>query len=91
MLHRFARGDAAIADGPHPVEALRSSLARLRQRRVTLMSLRELVNRIQAGEALADAPDLKQPVFAAIHIRHRTLPLHRRLTQLVARHFRQYA
>ena len=34
-----------------------------------------------------DAPDLRQPVFAAIHIRHRTLPLHRKLTQLVARHF----
>ncbi|MFM7445673.1 MAG: LysR substrate-binding domain-containing protein, partial [Tabrizicola sp.] len=37
--------------------------------------------------AVTDAPDLRQPVFAAIHIRHRTLPLHRRLTQLVARHF----
>ena len=36
-----------------------------------------------------DVPDLRQPVFAAIHIRHRTLPLHRRLTQLVARHFRK--
>jgi LysR family transcriptional regulator, flagellar master operon regulator len=34
-----------------------------------------------------DAPDLRQPVYAAIHIRHRTQPLHRRLTQLVARHF----
>ena len=37
--------------------------------------------------AVTDAPDLRQPVFAAIHIRHRTMPLHRRLTQLVARHF----
>ena len=35
-----------------------------------------------------DAPPLRQPVFAALHIRHRTLPLHRKLTQLVARHFR---
>ena len=34
-----------------------------------------------------DAPELRQPVFAAIHIRHRTLPLHRKLTQLVSRHF----
>ena len=38
--------------------------------------------------AVEDAPELRQPVFAAIHIRHRTLPLHRRLTQLVAGHFR---
>jgi DNA-binding transcriptional LysR family regulator len=38
--------------------------------------------------AVEDAPDLRQPVFASIHIRHRTLPLHRKLTQLVARHFR---
>jgi LysR family transcriptional regulator, flagellar master operon regulator len=37
--------------------------------------------------AVGDAPDLRQPVFAAIHIRHRTQPLHRKLTQLVARHF----
>jgi LysR family transcriptional regulator, flagellar master operon regulator len=36
---------------------------------------------------VADAPDLRQPVFAALHIRHRTQPLHRKLTQLVARHF----
>ena len=34
-----------------------------------------------------DAEPLRQPVFAAIHIRHRTLPLHRKLTQLVGRHF----
>jgi DNA-binding transcriptional LysR family regulator len=46
---------------------------------------------IAAGRFIhvADAPDLRQPVFAAIHIRHRTLPLHRRLTQLVAGHFRR--
>ncbi len=37
--------------------------------------------------AVADAPALRQPVFAAIHIRHRTMALHRKLTQLVARHF----
>jgi LysR family transcriptional regulator, flagellar master operon regulator len=37
--------------------------------------------------AVADAPDLRQPVFATIHIRHRTQALHRRLIQLVARHF----
>ena len=37
--------------------------------------------------AVEDAPLLRQPVFAAIHIRHRTLPLHRKLTQLVARNF----
>jgi len=37
--------------------------------------------------AVTDAPDLRQPVFAALHIRHRTQSLHRKLTQLVARHF----
>ena len=37
--------------------------------------------------AVADAPPLRQPVYAAVHIRHRTQGLHRRLTQLVARHF----
>lgn len=37
--------------------------------------------------AVADAPPLCQPVYAAVHIRHRTQGLHRRLTQLVARHF----
>jgi LysR family transcriptional regulator, flagellar master operon regulator len=36
---------------------------------------------------VADAPLLYQPVFAALHIRHRTQGLHRKLTQLVARHF----
>lgn len=38
---------------------------------------------------VTDAPDLRQPVFAAVHIRHRTQALHRRLTQLVARHFQK--
>ncbi|OYW59983.1 MAG: LysR family transcriptional regulator [Rhodobacterales bacterium 12-65-15] len=38
---------------------------------------------------VADAPDLRQPVYAAFHIRHRTHPFHRKLTQLVARHFPQ--
>jgi LysR family transcriptional regulator, flagellar master operon regulator len=37
--------------------------------------------------AVEDAADLKQPVFAALHIRHRTQVLHRKLTQMVARHF----
>jgi hypothetical protein len=37
--------------------------------------------------AVSDAPDLRQPVFAAIHIRHRTQGLHRKLTQMVGRHF----
>ncbi len=37
--------------------------------------------------AVADAPPLRQPVYAAVHIRHRTQALHRKLTQLVARHF----
>jgi LysR family transcriptional regulator, flagellar master operon regulator len=37
--------------------------------------------------AVRDAPELRQPVFAAVHIRNRTLPLHRKLTQLVARNF----
>jgi LysR family transcriptional regulator, flagellar master operon regulator len=39
--------------------------------------------------AVEDAPDLRQPVFAALHIRHRTQSLHRKLTQLVASHFSQ--
>lgn len=38
-------------------------------------------------QAVEDAPDLRQPVYAALHIRHRTHTLHRKLTQLVARHF----
>lgn len=37
--------------------------------------------------AVGDAPPLRQPVYAAVHIRHRTQGLHRKLTQLVARHF----
>ena len=37
--------------------------------------------------AVGDAPPLRQPVYAALHIRHRTQGLHRKLTQLVARHF----
>jgi LysR family transcriptional regulator, flagellar master operon regulator len=40
-----------------------------------------------AFQAVADAPDLRQPVFSALHIRHRTQSLHRKLAQLVARHF----
>ena len=39
--------------------------------------------------AVEDAPDLRQPVFAAFHIRHRTQSLHRKLTQRVASHFRK--
>lgn len=43
---------------------------------------------IAAGgfRAVADAPLLRQPVYAALHIRHRITPLHRKLTGLVARH-----
>lgn len=46
---------------------------------------------IAAGgfRAVADAPVLRQPVFAALHIRHRITPVHRKLTQLVARHLGQ--
>lgn len=36
---------------------------------------------------VTDAPLLRQPVYAALHIRHRIAPLHRKLTQLVSRHF----
>lgn len=32
-----------------------------------------------------DAPVLRQPVYAAIHLRHRISPLHRRLTRIVRR------
>jgi len=44
---------------------------------------------LAAGRFMGDeeAPELRQPVFAALHIRHRTQSLHRKLTQLVARHF----
>jgi LysR family transcriptional regulator, flagellar master operon regulator len=38
-------------------------------------------------QAVSDAPALRQPVYAAIHIRHRTQALHRKLTLLVARNF----
>jgi hypothetical protein len=34
---------------------------------------------------VADAPVLRQPVFAALHIRHRIAPLHRRLRRVVFR------
>lgn len=34
---------------------------------------------------VADAPVLRQPVHAAIHLRHRTNPLHRRLHRIVER------
>ncbi len=42
---------------------------------------------IAAGrlQAVSDAPVLRQPVYAAMHIRHRITPLHRRLTRIVAR------
>jgi hypothetical protein len=32
-----------------------------------------------------DAPVLRQPVYAALHIRHRITPLHRRLRRVVFR------
>lgn len=34
---------------------------------------------------VSDAPVLRQPVYAAIHLRHRTSPLHRRLQRIVER------
>ena len=34
---------------------------------------------------VADAPALRQPVYAAIHLRDRITPLHRKLTRIVAR------
>ncbi|MCB5409788.1 LysR family transcriptional regulator [Pseudogemmobacter faecipullorum] len=42
---------------------------------------------IQAGRvrAVSDAPVLRQPVFAAMHIRHRITPLHRKLSRIVSR------
>lgn len=52
--------------------------------------LEKTANELVAGGrfmAVTDAPELRQPVFTAVHIRHRTQGLHRRLTQLVARHF----
>ena len=35
----------------------------------------------------ADAPVLRQPVYAAMHLRHRITPMHRRLLRIVQRHF----
>ncbi|SEN33189.1 DNA-binding transcriptional regulator, LysR family [Gemmobacter aquatilis] len=35
--------------------------------------------------AVTDAPVLRQPVYAAMHLRHRVSPLHRRLTRIVRR------
>ena len=35
--------------------------------------------------AVQDAPVLRQPVYAAMHLRHRITPLHRRLTRIVRR------
>ena len=35
--------------------------------------------------AVADAPVLRQPVYAAMHLRHRITPLHRRLTRILRR------
>lgn len=42
---------------------------------------------IDAGRvrAVQDAPPMRQPVYAAMHIRHRITPFHRRLTRIVAR------
>jgi DNA-binding transcriptional LysR family regulator len=34
---------------------------------------------------VTDAPVLRQPVYAALHLRHRISPLHRRLTRIVRR------
>ncbi|MGA0539185.1 LysR family transcriptional regulator [Neotabrizicola sp. VNH66] len=43
---------------------------------------------IAAGRVrtVEEAPVLRQPVYAAMHIRHRITPLHRRLTRIVGRH-----
>ncbi len=43
---------------------------------------------ISAGKVrpVTDAPVLRQPVYAAMHIRHRITPLHRKLTRIVSRH-----
>ena len=42
---------------------------------------------VAAGRAsrVADAPVLRQPVYAALHIRHRIAPVHRRLRRVVFR------
>lgn len=44
---------------------------------------------IAAGgfHAVAEVAPIRQPVFAVMHQRHRTQPLHRRLTRIVARQF----
>lgn len=42
----------------------------------------------QRLQAVQDAPALRQPVYAAMHIRHRITPFHRRLTQIVSAAFR---
>jgi hypothetical protein len=34
---------------------------------------------------VTDAPVLRQPVFAATHLRHRITPLHRKLHRIVQR------
>ncbi len=34
---------------------------------------------------VVDAPVLRQPVYAAMHLRHRTTPMHRRLTRILRR------
>jgi hypothetical protein len=34
---------------------------------------------------VTDAPVLRQPVFAAMHLRHRIAPMHRRLSRIVER------
>jgi len=36
---------------------------------------------------VADAPPIRQPVYAVMHQRHRTQPLHRQLTRIVTRRF----
>ena len=36
-------------------------------------------------QRVQDAPVLRQPVYAALHIRHRIAPLHRRLRRVVFR------
>lgn len=41
----------------------------------------------QGFRAVADVPVITQPVYAALHLRHRTSPLHRRLLRSVQRHF----
>ncbi|MBL9051465.1 MAG: LysR family transcriptional regulator [Tabrizicola sp.] len=52
--------------------------------------LEKTANELVSGgrfQLVEDAAPLRQPVYAAIHIRHRTQALHRKLTQLVGRHF----